>query len=83
MRAGATGAVFAAPLTNLAGRAGGGVGGVDSAAATGVVRVVEVDGWENELFLLRCREDLVEVDGHAEGDKEETPDAGFDPVLRL
>jgi len=37
-------------------------------------------GGEDEFLLLGGREDGVEVDGDAEGDEEEAPDAGADPV---
>lgn len=46
-------------------------------------RVVEVDGWEDELLLFGCWEDLVQVNGNAEGYEEEATDTGFDPVLWL
>lgn len=39
--------------------------------------------WEDEFLLLAGWEDLVEVDGHAEGDEEEASDAGFGPVWGL
>lgn len=40
----------------------------------------DVDGGEDEFFLLRCGQDFVEVDGDAEGDEEEASDAAADPV---
>ena len=42
-----------------------------------------MEGGEDELLLLGGGEDLVEVDGDAEGDEEGTADAGADPVRRL
>ena len=39
-----------------------------------------MEGGEDKLLLLGSGEDLVEVDGNAEGDEEEAPDAGADPV---
>lgn len=44
---------------------------------------VGIDGWEDEFLLLRGWEDFVEIYWHAEGDEEEAPDSGFDPVLWL
>lgn len=40
-------------------------------------------GRKDELFLLRSGEDLIEIDRHAQGDKEEPADARPDPVRRL
>lgn len=40
----------------------------------------EVEGGQDELLLLRGREDLVEVDGDAERDEKEAAYAGADPV---
>jgi len=42
-----------------------------------------VDGGQHELLLFGGREDFVEVDGNAEGDKEEPTDAGTEPVRGL
>jgi len=42
-----------------------------------------VDRGEDELLLLGGGEDLVQVDGYAEGDEEEPADARADPVRGL
>lgn len=39
-----------------------------------------MEGGKDELLLLARGEDFVEVDGDAEGDEEESADAGADPV---
>lgn len=41
---------------------------------------LQVDVWEDEALLFGGWEDFVEVDGDAEGDEEESSDAGAGPV---
>lgn len=41
---------------------------------------MQVDVWEDEALLFGGWEDFVEVDGDAEGDEEESSDAGAGPV---
>jgi hypothetical protein len=41
-------------------------------------------GWQNQFLLFGFgREDLVEVDGDAERDQEETTNTGYFPIRRL